>query len=180
MKKILIVILSIFTISTTVLAKVNNPLIENKKLQQIIKLLPDNQEIIVKDDVLTYYYKVYKTDKYITINKIYIESVKNYKIKIKKYYNYYVYDQVIFIYDNNFKLLKTFWNADFDKLMDYFNRNGKLIRMYKMHVFNIDSTLYKILPILIDVEDDKSFYKYQVYMYNNKIQNWVYLYDFME
>jgi len=171
------VLVFLFSVSIS-LAKINNPIKENTNLLSFIKKMPLKKVVYFKDDKFTYSYSIFKTKDYITVNKIYIKNIKDYKIDYIKVNNdMYVFNQVVFIYNNNYKLIKSFIISDFDKLFEYISRNSELMNIFKEQYFLLNGTLFKLVPELVETDKNTNFMKIKVFMIENNIE--YYLFNIM-
>ncbi|MCB4204552.1 hypothetical protein LF845_06225 [Deferribacterales bacterium Es71-Z0220] len=166
-------------------ATMQNPLKQDPYIENIIQNLPENTETVYKNDSLTYYYKIYKTSEYTTINKIYIDNVKKYEIKYLTYGSFITYDQVIFIYDKDLNLINKVLLQNFNKLFEYLARNPIILKLYTVS-YTLNTNNYLVTATKIDIKKDNEFYKYQIFLLPNKfyiskgINQKIYLFDLFD
>jgi hypothetical protein len=185
-KKILSLVIVLVALFTSIgFSAIENPLTQDPYIENIIKNMTENTETIYKNDSLTYYYKIYKTNEYTTINKIYIDNVKKYEIKYLTYDSFITYDQVIFIYDKELNLINKILLQDFNKLFEYLARNPIILKLYNVS-YTLNTNNYLVTSTKIDIKKDNEFYKYQIYLLPNKfyiskgINQKIYLFDLFD
>lgn len=163
MRLIVTLILSFTMFTTLCFAKLIDPLTQDPDLIRAINSTPEKTFMIHKNDKLTYFYQIYKTSDYVTVNKIFQEN-NNIKLNVFEEGRLGSFTQFIFIYDKKLNLLHSYTINDFFQLMEYINKSIVLGQIYKLMYITIDNTDYviKVDTITVLGNETKQFKIYAV------------------
>ncbi len=144
--------------------------------KQLIESIPTNQPMYFKDNINTNYYLVYKTRNYLSVIKIYIKSVKNYKIAYDKFIDdrfRSFKDSVTYIYKKNedsgtFEYIDNIEINEIASNIYFFKQNAEILMQNTDYFQKYDDKLYRIKTTYFE---DQDFYMFDVFL--NKDNEWV-------
>jgi len=144
--------------------------------KQLIESIPTHQPMYFKDNINTNYYLVYKTRNYLSVIKIYIKSVKNYKIAYDKFIDdrfRSFKDSVTYIYKKNedsgtFEYIDNIEINEIASNIYFFKQNAEILMQNTDYFQKYDDKLYRIKTTYFE---DQDFYMFDVFL--NKDNEWV-------
>ena len=141
--------------------------IENNR--QFINNIRENTPVYFKDNVNTNYYLTYKTQNYLSVIKISIESVKDYKIAYAEFLDdrFRTFeDAITYIYkkpDNTstFKYKTNISINDIASNIYYFKRNAEILMQNTDFFQKYNDKLYRIKTTYFE---EQSFYMFDIFL----------------